>query len=111
MILKSLWLRRLVARFTPRRSLKIVEGDMLPAKLPRRNLVLARDRDEDWSVGLHCPCGCGERLEMMLLKGVKPRWDVSVDRLGYVSLHPSVWLQKGCKSHFWVRSGRIIWCE
>lgn len=111
MMLQSLWWRRFVARFAPRRSLKIVEGDMLPAKLPRRDLVLARDGAEDWSVGLRCPCGCGERLEMLLLKGVKPRWDVSVDRQGYVSLHPSVWLQKGCKSHFWVRSGRIIWCE
>jgi hypothetical protein len=108
---KSLWWRRLWARFAPRRSLKIVAGDMLPAKLPRRDLVLARDGDEDWSVGLRCPCGCGQRLEMMLLKGVKPRWDVTVDRRGHVSLHPSVWLREGCKSHFWVRSGKIVWCE
>jgi len=108
---KSLWWRRLVARFAPRRSLKIVEGDMLPPKLPRRNLVMARDSGEEWSIGMRCPCGCGQRLEMMLLKGVKPRWNASVDRRGHVTLHPSVWLQQGCKSHFWVRSGRIVWCE
>ena len=64
--------------------------DMLPERLPRWNLVLARDGDEDWAVGLRCPCGCGQRLEMMLLKEVKPRWDFSVDRHGHVSLHPSV---------------------
>lgn len=108
---KSLWWRRLVARLAPRRSLKIVEGDMLPSKLPRRNLVMARDSGEEWSIGMRCPCGCGQRLEMMLLKGVKPRWSASVDCRGHVTLHPSVWLQKGCKSHFWVRSGKIVWCE
>jgi Family of unknown function (DUF6527) len=107
----SFWWRQLVARFAPRRTLKIVEGDMLPSKLPRRNLVMARDGDEDWSIGMQCPCGCDQRLEMMVLAGVKPRWDVSIDRRGHVTLHPSVWLQEGCKSHFWVRSGKIVWCE
>jgi hypothetical protein len=106
-----LWWRRLVAALVPRRSLKIVEGDMLPEKLPLWNLVMARDGDEDWAVGLRCPCGCGQRLEMILLKAVKPRWDVSVDPRGHVSLHPSVWLREGCKSHFWVRSGKVIWCD
>lgn len=108
---KSLWLRRMLADLAPRRSLEIVKSDMLPKKLPRRNLTLARDGDEDWAVGLHCPCGCGRRLEMMVLKEVKPRWDVTVDRRGYVSLYPSVWVREGCKSHFWVRSGKIIWCD
>jgi Family of unknown function (DUF6527) len=61
---------------------------MPPEKLPLWNLVLARDGDEDWSVGLRCPCGCGQRLEMILLKEVKPRWDISVDPRGRVSLHP-----------------------
>jgi hypothetical protein len=68
-------------------------------------------RVDDWSVGMRCPCGCGQRLEMMVLKEVKPRWDVSVDLRGHVTLHPSVWLREGCRSHFWVRSGKIIWCD
>lgn len=108
---RSLWWRRTIAALTPARSLKVVSGDTLPKKLPVLNLVMARDGDEDWCVGLRCPCGCGRRLEMMLLKEVKPRWDVSVDQKGRVSLHPSVWLRQGCKSHFWVRSGKIIWCD
>lgn len=108
---KPLWWRRMMAAMAPRRSLKIVQGDTLPAKLPRWNLVLARDGADDWAVGLRCPCGCGQRLEMMLLSEVKSRWDVFIDRRGHVSLHPSVWLREGCKSHFWVRSGKIIWCD
>jgi hypothetical protein len=108
---RPLWWRRIVAALTPRRSLVVVEGDMLPNRLPLWNLVTARDGDEEWSVGLRCPCGCGQRLEMMLLKGVKPRWDISVNPKGHVSLHPSVWLREGCRSHFWVKAGKIVWCD
>ena len=108
---KPLWWRRMMAALTPPRLLQVVEGDMLPAKLPRWNLVLARDGTEDWVVGLRCPCGCGQRLEMMLLREVKPRWDVSVEKNGRVSLHPSVWLREGCKSHFRLLSGKVVWCE
>ena len=105
------WWRKMIAAIGPRRGLVVIEGDTLPEKLPLRNLVLARDGDEDWSVGLRCPCGCGRRLEMMLLEEVRPRWDVSIDRRGLVSLHPSVWLREGCRSHFWVKAGKIVWCD
>ena len=108
---KPLWWRRLIATLAPRRSLWLVEGDMLPEKLPVRDLVLAREEGEDWCVGLRCPCGCGQRLEMMLLKEVKPRWDLTLDAHRRVTLHPSVWLRVGCCSHFWIRAGKVIWCE
>ncbi len=106
-----IWWRRFLEAICPRRALSIIEGDTLPAKLPFRSLVLAREDDEDWCVGLRCPCGCGQRLEMMLLKNVKPRWDVTLDSRGRVTLHPSVWLRTGCRSHFWIRAGKVVWCD
>lgn len=48
---------------------------------------------------------------MMLLQGVKPRWDVMLDDKSRVSMHPSVWLRTGCRSHFWIRRGKIVWCD
>jgi hypothetical protein len=108
---KPLWWRCLKEAVGPSRRLRIVEGDTLPNELPMTDLVLARDEGEDWCVGLRCPCGCGQRLEMMLLKEVRPRWDLSVDSRRRVSLYPSVWLRSGCRSHFWVREGKVIWCE
>jgi hypothetical protein len=48
---------------------------------------------------------------MMLLEGVKPRWDIFVDQNGRPTLKPSVWLRVGCRSHFWLRKGRVVWCE
>jgi hypothetical protein len=47
----------------------------------------------------------------MVIEEAKPRWNVDLDNRGRVSLHPSVWRQTGCRSHFWLRSGRIEWCD
>lgn len=105
------WLRRTWEKLTPARRLQIIKGDSLPAVLPRRDLVLARDDGEDWCVGMRCPCGCGRTIELLVIPEAKPRWDIKVDGRGYPTLSPSVWLQKGCRSHFWVRNGRVTWCS
>ncbi|MCQ1572731.1 DUF6527 family protein [Neorhizobium galegae] len=60
---------------------------------------------------MRCPCGCGDTIELMVLDGARPRWDITVDHSGRPSLHPSVWRNIGCRSHFWVRRGRIQWCK
>jgi hypothetical protein len=60
---------------------------------------------------MRCPCGCGQGIELLLVKEAKPRWDISVDPSELPSLKPSVWLQAGCKSHFWLRRGRVEWCD
>lgn len=107
----SLWWRRFKSRVLPARHLKVIEGDSLPRRLPRRNIVLARDGDGDWCVGMRCPCGCGSTIELLIVQGVAPRWDLRVDSRGRPTLEPSVFLQTGCRSHFWLRRGRIQWCD
>ncbi|MBB3979999.1 hypothetical protein GGQ64_005246 [Rhizobium azooxidifex] len=104
------WFRRIWGKFGPARRLVFVE-DTLPEVMPFRDLVPTRDDGDDWSVGMRCPCGCGERIELMILRGTRPRWDISVNEAGKPSLHPSVWRNSGCRSHFWVREGRVIWCD
>lgn len=94
----------------PSRVLKVIDGDSLPDRLPVRDLVLAREQDEDWCVGMRCPCGCGRKIELLVIEEAKPRWDLDVDPKGRPTLSPSVWLRDGCRSHFWVRSGRVRWC-
>lgn len=106
-----LWWRRFKSRVLPARRLQVVDGDSLPAHIPYRNVVLARDADGDWCVGMRCPCGCGEKIELLLIREVSPRWNLNIDVRGLPSLHPSVWLAKGCRSHFWLRHGRIHWCH
>lgn len=105
------WFRRLWGKYGPARRLQIIEGDTLPTDLPARDLVLMRDDGDDWSVGMRCPCGCGDKIELMILREARPRWDIRANKAGQPSLHPSVWRKSGCRSHFWVREGRILWCE
>lgn len=103
---------RLLKRFDsylPARSLIVINGDVLPERLPMRNLVLLNDGNEDWSIGFRCPCGCGRSVELLLIDEARPRWDYTLDPKGLPSLHPSVWLKSGCKSHFWIINGRVEW--
>lgn len=105
------WLRKAWARVEPRRKLIVVNDDTPPARLATRNIYLAREDDLDWAVAMRCPCGCGDRLELMLIPEAKPNWRLKVNVQSIPSLHPSVWRSTNCKSHFWVKSGRIIWCD
>ncbi|RYY80283.1 MAG: hypothetical protein EOO69_02505 [Moraxellaceae bacterium] len=95
---------------SPTRKLEVIQGDSLPKKMPYRNLVLAQDDGEDWCIGMKCPCGCGYTIELLVISEAKPRWDIRIDDKGLPTLQPSVFLKGGCKSHFWVRNGRIKWC-
>ncbi|HBM13265.1 MAG TPA: hypothetical protein DD390_11275 [Rhodospirillaceae bacterium] len=104
------WLSRWWDRNGPKRKLILVDGDSPPEIIRSRNLYLAKDDGEDWSVAMRCPCGCGDRLELMLATEARPHWSVRSKPNAPPTLQPSVWRKAGCKSHFWVRDGRIVWC-
>ncbi|WP_307174508.1 DUF6527 family protein [Hydrogenophaga pseudoflava] len=59
---------------------------------------------------MRCPCGCGRKIELLLINEAEPRWDLLLDEEGRPSLAPSVWLRDGCHSHFWIRKGKVRWC-
>jgi len=103
------WLRNGLEALFPPRVLVVVDGGDLPDQLPRRDLVLLRDGGEDWSVAMRCPCGCGQKVELALIREAKPRWSLRNDLGNHPTLSPSVWLREGCRSHFFVRAGRIRW--
>jgi hypothetical protein len=77
--------------------------------MPGRDLVLLIEGDALWSVAMQCPCGCGSPIELPLIPEAEPRWDLRLDEGGLPTLHPSIWRQSGCQSHYFVRKGRIIW--
>lgn len=108
MNLKILWLK-LKEIVLPTRTLRVLNSDELPSCLPRRDLVLCSQHGEEWCIGMRCPCGCKQRIELPLLEGVRPRWQLNFEKRGKPTLNPSIWLREGCCSHFFVRSGKIIW--
>ena len=94
-----------------RHVVRIIEADTPPEILTGNEFVLAREDGEDWAIAFLCPCGCKDRLELALIPEVRPRWTLNLDEKQRPTLHPSVWRKDGCRAHFWVRDGEIIWCE
>lgn len=66
--------------------------------------------EEPWQVELVCPCGCNEKIVLPVNESTSPRWDLKILNHRTPTLHPSVWRSKGCKSHFFLRNGKVIWC-
>lgn len=109
------WLSQLWAWFvglfrrTPKGWPTEVVND-LPTKPRRERVYLVGEGDYLWFVAFVCPCGCDELIQLNLLPDARPRW--SVERLadGTASITPSVWRVAGCRSHFFLRRGRVEWC-
>jgi hypothetical protein len=100
---RSLW--------TPaRQPFRLERGEDLPGLYKAQRVYVAGEGENAWAAGLLCPCGCNEVIELNLIQSVRPNWQVWEDADGTANLSPSVWRQKGCRSHFFLRSGRIDWC-
>ena len=64
---------------------------------------------QKWLI-LKCPCGCGQEIALNLMGSHSPRWRVDVASAQQFSVHPSV-DATSCGAHFWLRDGRVSWCE
>lgn len=103
------WWLRLKERLLPRRRLVIADMDATPQSLPRRDLLLLQADGEDWAIAMSCPCGCGQRVELPLIREATPRWRLEHSDGHSPSLFPSVWLREGCRAHYHVRGGKVVW--
>jgi hypothetical protein len=100
--------RKALQPWLHRDRLRSVAVDEIPDSLAQRHLYLIGSR-VPWSAALLCPCGCGEMIQLILLPDDSPSWTLSFDHNGLPTLSPSVWRTKGCRSHFFLRAGMIIW--
>ena len=82
-----------------------------PHSLETHKLYIAGENGFFWAASMLCPCGCGAVIELNLLKKARPCWTPHEHPDGLVSLVPSVWRRQGCRSHFYLRRGRIDWCH
>ena len=83
----------------------------LPDKLRARRIYLIGEDGEYWFAAMSCPCGCAATIQLSLLPDERPHWRYQQHDNGTLTLQPSVWRTKGCKSHFFVRHGEIDWCK
>jgi Family of unknown function (DUF6527) len=89
---------------------RVMVVDELPDSLEFRRVYVVGN-GAPWSVAMLCPCGCGEIIQLSLLVNDSPRWKVSYDKKGLPTLSPSIWRTAGCRSHFFMRGGTIVWCK
>ncbi|WP_352842754.1 DUF6527 family protein [Mesorhizobium sp. M0933] len=102
-IFRSVFRRPLLWRF------ELVED--FPDRPVPGYVYLAGGDGSYWGAAMTCPCGCGDRIELNMLQRIRPRWSATFDPYGRATLSPSVWRQIGCGSHFFIRHGRIEWCQ
>lgn len=115
-----LWLRAAVANVTERAAAlwplhgpaiyQAVRVEEFPEIFGKAKVYLAGEGENLWAAAMVCPCGCGDVIELNLLKQARPCWNIQLHPDKTLSLAPSVWRQKGCRSHFWLRRGTIDWC-
>lgn len=102
----------LATRVRPRRPrIRYERVDEFPDLLKPSTLYVAGEDLHTWAAALLCPCGCGAVIELNLLRQASPCWSVRHHRDGSVSLMPSIWRSKGCRSHFFIRNSKIDWCR
>jgi hypothetical protein len=98
------WIRR---RYSLTRIRNVGSMNDLPERLGSTIFVVGGAKPK-WVV-LECPCRCGGRIDVNLMKSRRPYWTLSV-AAGRATLTPSLWMPKEkCGSHFFVRNNRVVW--
>jgi hypothetical protein len=110
------WLQRMgwLMHYTPLHytHLRVVEDMSSADHVAANEIVFVGSRKHPkWAI-LMCPCGCGERLHVDLMKTHNPHWSARIEKNGSVSFRPSLWVDESrCGSHFFVRRGQVVWCS
>jgi hypothetical protein len=106
-------LRKIIAIFTewvqPKHKLFFV--DDLPNNVNDNSIYVVGERESPWLIAFNCPCGCHNLIQLNLLKEADPCWNYKVDTKMKINISPSIWRNNGCKSHFYVRNGKIHWVK
>lgn len=109
--IRTAWLalKEVLARWTYRKRIWTTDVEDLPETLDPRALYLI-GLPNPWSVALLCPCGCSETIHLSLLSGDSPSWTLRLEgRFKLPTISPSIWRTKGCRAHFVLRQGEIVW--
>lgn len=118
------WFRYLVAP-APRDGQE-VRGTLPPVAFPQiicvekppRNGEVKKDvlylvapgQRPKWAL-FQCPCGCQSVITLSLQSVHQPHWSLMNSSANRPILSPSVWRDVGCLSHFWIKDGRVFWCQ
>lgn len=95
--------------FKSEKLYKAMITDDVPEKIDNKTIYIIYNEGYYWQAVMLCPCKCKKILHMNLMKEYHPFWKIEIDNKNRISLNPSVHRIVGCRSHFFVSNGRIIW--
>lgn len=81
----------------------------LPDTIKSKQILIIKDGVEPELLVLKCPCGCNQDIMLNLLKDTKPKWDFDFTSKDEINIYPSIWRNIGCKSHFFIKKGKVDW--
>lgn len=81
----------------------------VPTNLVLRKIFIVKDGNLPELLAFKCPCGCEADIFLNLLNDASPLWNYNFAKNGNINVYPSVWRKIGCKSHFFIRNGKIDW--
>lgn len=82
--------------------MEAVPVDLAPPTLEPGKLYVSRK----YKAAVHtCCCGCGAKVITPLSR---EEWQVQETARG-VSVSPSIGNARPCRSHYWIREGRVLW--
>jgi len=85
--------------------------DEFPETVKANVIYHVGEKEFKWVAVLKCPCGCGDTIQLNLLKDSSPCWRVKIHSNGDISLYPSVNRTINCKSHFNITKNNVRWWE
>lgn len=83
--------------------------DDVPEIINSGTIYIVGNKGFYWQGVMLCPCGCKEQLYINFIEDQYPCWTYEILKRRRITLQPSLWRKTGCKSHFFVREGRIVW--
>lgn len=91
-------------------SYGVVVEEETPEVIKDRTLYLIGEQNKFWLAVMKCPCGCGDAINLPMSATARPCWQVFV-QANKPTLSPSINRTAGCRSHFLLKAGRVIWCK
>ncbi|WP_430303984.1 DUF6527 family protein [Splendidivirga corallicola] len=93
---------------TQRPDFKVTTTDEVPVHYRAGIVYIVGTPTEPWLLTFLCPCGCRAEIKLNLLAEEPPYWQFKI-KYKKINIHPSINRIIGCKSHFWIASGRTVW--
>jgi hypothetical protein len=102
------WIRRQYTGLKVRRYIASAVKECPESVRPGKIYVISDGPVPD-TIIFKCPCGCRADIYLNLLQDTRPYWTFSWERKGRISIAPSILRKVGCRSHFFVSRGKVIW--